>query len=669
VAAALLPAAAPPQTGDDEAVSRARIESALAAARPALVRLTVVSVQYRDGRAVRFPSSGSGVVVTDEGDLLTNFHVAGHSARIQATLADGRVVDADVVAHDPLTDLSVLRLRLAAGEPAVPPAQLAAGEPEVGEPVLALGSPLTLSSSVTSGIISNTRRVFTDFVGTRLEDLDLGGEPTGLFTQWIQHDALILPGNSGGPLVDLDGRVVGINELGGSGVGFAIPAAIAREVLRQALESGRVRRSDLGFGVLPVAKLGRERGALVSSIVPGGPADRSGLEPGDILLELAGKPVEVRFFEQVPELYRTIAALPIGAPVELAIERGDERRTLAATTVELDQALGEEAEIPELGVAVQEVTPQMARERQIEPRSGLLVTSLRPGLAAAEARPPVQPDDLLVSVGGAPVSTIAALERRLADAGGEIVLELRRDDEELLALAKLESSRSLRSGGELPKAWLGIQTQVVTPALAGALGDSGLHGFRVSEVLPWSAAEKAGLRVGDLIRGVDGEELESAREQDAENLRRAIEERTIGDAVALDVLRSGEPLRLELTLEARPRGSEEARTARAEELGFAVRDLTLFDRVEFHWERGQDGVLVTEVAQGGWAQMAGLDPNDLVLAVAGRPTGDVAAFGEAIAGVVRGRTAVIQIFVRRGPRTHFVFVEPAWRAAAKSGEE
>ena len=111
---------------------------------------------------------------------------------------------------------------------------------------------------MTLGIVSNAHRVFTDFTGSELSDVELeGGETTGWLTQWIQHDALILPGNSGGPLVNLAGEVIGINELGGGGIGFAIPARVAADVLRHALADGTVRRSFLGFAALPVAKLGR----------------------------------------------------------------------------------------------------------------------------------------------------------------------------------------------------------------------------------------------------------------------------------------------------------------------------------------------------------------------------------------------------------------------------
>lgn len=437
---------------DPAEVSRARIESALVVIRPALVQLTVVSERYSEGRAVRYPSAGSGVIVSADGLVLTNYHVAGRSTRIQATLIDGDIVGVDVVAHDPLTDLSVLRLQPRPDRAPFAFARFAARAPEVGEPVLALGNPLTLASSVTLGIVSNTRRVFTDFTATQLEDLDLDGEPTGLFTQWLQHDALILPGNSGGPLVDLDGDIVGINELGGAGIGFAIPGRLAQKVLASALAEGRVRRSDLGFTVLPVAKLGRSSGALVASIAPDGPAAKADLLPGDVVLAVAGEPVTVRFFEEVPSFYSRIADLAVGSEVGLSIERGGATRELRLRTAELEPAFGAEAEVPRLGVTVQEITTSMARVRQIPPRAGLLITSVRAGSPAATSRPTINAGDVLTGFAGQPVRTVVDFESAVkAQPAGELLMELLRDDEKLLTVGKLDDKPPAPQGGSCPR--------------------------------------------------------------------------------------------------------------------------------------------------------------------------------------------------------------------------
>ena len=679
VAGAWLCAAAAP--ADRLALPTAQeVEIAVAAVYPALVNISAVSRDFAEGRAMRFPSAGSGVLVSEQGHVLTNFHVAGNSTRIRCTLTDGRIFDADVVAHDPLTDLSVLRLRAAGTPPggAAParlePARLAVDAAvAIGDPVLALGNPFALSSSVTLGIVSNAHRVFTDFTGSELSDVELGdGETTGWLTQWIQHDALILPGNSGGPLVNLAGEVIGINELGGGGIGFAIPARVAADVLRHALADGAVRRSFVGFSALPVAKLGRETGALVSSVTPGGPAEAAGLVAGDILLALNGEKVEARFFEQVPELYRRVAELPIGGTAKLAIERRGEPHEIVVTTREMERLRGEKGELRALGISAEELTGPLALARNLRVKAGLLVTGLRPGQAASTARPQVVAGDVVVAVDGQPVATLAALEARLAEArkrtkepaagGGEgrVLLKLLRGDQEILTLVRLPETRTGRWGGELPRAWLGILTQVVTAELAEALGRPGTRGYRVSEVYPWTNAARAGLRVGDLLVGLDGEEFTASRSQDADDLRRAVEQRRIGDTLRLAIVRDGHEHEISVQLESRPAASEETRRSRQEEFEVAVRDLTLLDRSDNHWERDQGGVLVADVTSGGWAHMAGLRIDDLVLSLNGGPVGDVAQFEKRMAEISAARPATVEVFVRRGAGTHFLFIEPEW---------
>jgi serine protease Do len=205
-----------------------------------------------------------------------------------------------------------------------------------------------------------------------------------------------------------------------------------------------------------------------------------------------------------------------------------------------------------------------------------------------------------------------------------------------------------------------VRTQVVTPELGRLLGTPELRGFRITEVYPWTGAAGAGLEIGDVIVALDGEPVEGVRVQDAENLARAIESRAIGDEVEIGLLRGGVERRIRLRLEARPDSAEEARSARQQELEFAVRELTFEDRIERHLDREQAGVVVTEVTSGGWAQMAGLAPADLILELGGRPVADVADFERRMAVLLAQQPPVIPVFVRRGWRTHFVFLEPEW---------
>ncbi|HVS02104.1 MAG TPA: PDZ domain-containing protein [Thermoanaerobaculia bacterium] len=651
------------------AVTAADVARVRGAVYPALVNLTVVHERFAEGRALRYPGAGSGVIVTPEGHVLTNYHVAGHTTRIDCTLTDGRVFEAEVLVDDPLTDLSVLRLRAPPGAAPFPYARFGDSSAlTVGDPVFAMGNPLALSSSMTQGIVSNTARVFTDFTGSEMAELDLGeGQPSGLLTRWIQHDALILPGNSGGPLVDLQGGIVGINELGGAGFGFAIPSAIAREVLQAALAHGELRRGWLGFTVLPVRRLGLEEGALVASVLAGSPAAAAGVEPGDVLLRLGGEPVAVRFFEEVPLLYQRVAALRPGRQVTLVIDREGERRELQARTEPMPPFQGEEGELRELGLTVQEITPPMALDLGLAEPTGVLITGIRAGSPADAALPRLARQDVLVTVEGSAVQGLAPLRSRLAELApdGELLVAVRREGEVLLSVVPPPRQPRGAWGGELPRPWVGIRTQVLLPELSRELGWAEGRGFRVTQVYPWTAASEAGLEVGDVVTALDGEALEPARVQDADDLRRRIEELYVGDTVQLTVRRDGRQRTVALPLEPRPPDAEEVPRAVQPELEFAVREATFYDRARRQWPPGVAGVVVTEALRGGWAQMAGLRLDDLILEVDGRPVPDVGAFENVLGEVLAARSRVVRIFLRRGARTHFVLIEPDWEEVSR----
>jgi serine protease Do len=643
---------------------RRDIERARDKVYPAVVNILAVTRYFGEGRAQRAPSGGSGVIVTPQGHVLTNYHVAGNSTRITCSLTTGEKLEATVVAHDPLTDLSILKLR-ADPKRRFPYAPLGNSDAlKVGEYVLAMGNPLMLSSSATLGIVSNTRRVFTDFTQTDIEEIELDeGETTGLLTRWIQHDALILPGNSGGPLVNLKGEVVGINELGAGGMGFAIPSNLARQVLQQVLQRGRVQRGWLGVTVLPVEKLGRKTGALVSSVFPGSPAQKAGIQPGDIILSLNGSATDVRFFEEVPLFYQKMAALPVGRKVTIRLLRGGNVRTVTAVAAQWERARGDEDEFREAGITAQNITRAMVVARKLSTQQGVLVTGVRPGYPFDNARPNLKRGDIITSIGGTPTANLTALRKALgmaAKSGGEAVVHFRRGEEHLITLVKLTTPPPETMGGELAKPWLGVKTQVVTSEVAKAVGAAGARGFRITEIYPWTEASKAGLRIGDIILAVNDTELEASRPQDADELRRVIEDLSVGERVELTVLRAGKPQKVTVTLEETPASAETARRVRQREFEFVVRDITMLDRMENRWGRDQKGVLVVECTSGGWASLAGLRADDLILSINGAPVADTRAFEQLMARIVRERPKVTRLFVRRDGKTHFVFIEPDW---------
>ncbi len=253
-------------------------------------------------------SLGSAVVFTGDGFLLTNAHVVGHASSGTAAFADGTSAQFRVVGADPLSDLAVLR----ANGPTPEAAEL--GEADhlvVGQLVVAVGSPLGLAGSVTAGVVSALGRSLPAR-GRLIEDV-------------IQTDAALNPGNSGGALADANAKVVGINTaVAGVGLGMAVPVnATTRRIISTLMQDGRVRRAYLGLitmpGPVPAGwrqRLGRTTGALVADVIRGGPADRAGLRPGDLLLTAGGKPVKT-----AQDLQRLMFADAIGRPLPITVMR------------------------------------------------------------------------------------------------------------------------------------------------------------------------------------------------------------------------------------------------------------------------------------------------------------------------------------------------------------
>ena len=270
-------------------------------------------------------SLGSGVIASSDGYVVTNFHVVRGADAIVVRLADQGEYQARLVGNDSKTDLALLKIE-GRGLPAMPFGD--SDRLEVGEPVMAIGNPFGLEQTVTTGIVSAKER----FIGS------------GPYDDFIQTDASVNPGNSGGPLVDARGALVGINtaifsQTGGSvGIGFAIPVNIAKDVLRQLRETGKVVRGYLGVAVMPVtpearksANLPASRGALVAEVVPGSPAAAAGLKPADVIVRYQGEEIQ-----DPRDLTRRVAATPPGSSVRLDVIRpGGTETTVTARVSEL----------------------------------------------------------------------------------------------------------------------------------------------------------------------------------------------------------------------------------------------------------------------------------------------------------------------------------------------
>lgn len=647
-----------------EAVTRARDK-----VYPALVNIAVVARQFVGGRERRAPGAGSGVIVSPAGHVVTNFHVAGDATRITCRMPDGEEMDADILCGDPFTDLCILKLRLDqrrhTGRP-LPFASIGDSDLlQVGDYVLAMGNPRSLSSSVTLGIVSNTKRVFTSFTGDSIQALDLDGYQTGIFNQWLQHDALIQPGNSGGPLVNLRGEVIGINTRGGSGVGFAVPSTTVRYVLNQALTFGepRVRRSWVGLAVVPVKDLDREDGALVASVFPGGPADKAGIKPGDVLLRIEDGQVSVRGLEDIPLLLARMADLPRNQKSRFVYERGGEVHAVQVDVAPLQDSRGEERAFRIGNFSAMDITEPMAFARNYPSASGVLMTSMRAGSPPDAAKPSLRGGDVILEVNGEAVNDLDTLDEILRKnrRSKELSVRFRRGKRDMITVWDMSDKPKRRGSAELAKPWLGVQTQVLTPEVAKAIGLEGKKGYRVTWVLPGKAAARAGIQAGDVITHMRGEALDADSLADAELLKRKIEERQIGEVVPFQVIRNGKELELKVELDETPITSMDVKTAKDELLEYAVRELTYMDRVQQDLDLEKDGLVVGEVTSGGWASIAGLRSGDVLITINDQPIESIRQFKAMAKRVANEKPKRIKIFVRRGRTTAFVFVQPDWQ--------
>ncbi len=378
-------------------------------------------------RRQRIQGAGSGFVISPEGFIVTNNHVVEGAREVKVTFASGDEYAAKVVGRDSKVDLALIKVEPKGSLPSV-----TLGDSDtlrVGDWVLAIGNPFGLEGTVTAGIVSAKGRV-------------IGAGP---YDDFLQTDAAINPGNSGGPLFNLRGEVVGINSAivaGGQGVGFAIPINLAKTLLPQLREEGRVTRGWLGVVIQPVTpslarslKLKEARGALVADVVPDSPAARAGLKQGDVITHVQGRKIE-----EANALPRLVAGLKPGTKVELGVLHDGRTQTVTVTLgrmpdeEQVASPRGEEDDhAARVGVALAEVPRALARQLDLPPGRGALVTAVEPGSPADRAG--VRPGDVLVEVNRQPVaSPQAAVEAiRKAPASEPLLVRIAREGGQLYA--------------------------------------------------------------------------------------------------------------------------------------------------------------------------------------------------------------------------------------------
>ncbi len=386
------------------------IRDAKQAVFPTVVFVRAVRETLQGGQTLRQEVSGSGVLISPAGEFLSNWHVIDKAQEIRCMLHDGRAFSARVLASDKDLDLALLQLEWPpeSGEP-LPYARLGNSDAvEEGDFVMAMGAPWGLSRSVSIGIISSSRR----YLPTLSE-----------YNHWLQTDASISPGNSGGPLVNTEGDVIGINTRGiliGGDTGFAIPSSVIQELLPAMRQEGRINWNYTGLLFQPLNDFNRNiyfdytEGLMVASVDPASPAERAGILTGDRVLAIGEHPVTARFEEDLSDVRRSLGLLPLHVPVSFDLMRGAVAVQAWVTPVEKGTVEGDSLDCPRWDFTVKVInrfdTPDLFFYR----REGVFVYGVRhPGNAQ---RAGLQPRDIILEIDGSPVASLEEVRQHHAQA-------------------------------------------------------------------------------------------------------------------------------------------------------------------------------------------------------------------------------------------------------------
>jgi len=366
---------------------------------------------------------GSGFVISRDGYILTNNHVVENAEKIKVKLANGKEFEGKVVGRDAKTDLALVKVE---GVPDLQPLSLGDSDDlKVGNWVVAVGSPFGLEQTVTAGIVSAKGRV-------------IGSGP---YDNFIQTDASINPGNSGGPLINMKGEVVGINTAiiaNGQGIGFAIPVNMAKEIVPQLEEKGHVTRGWLGVSIQEVTPglakslgLKENKGALVAQVVKGSPAEKAGIEQGDVILEFDRKPVA-----ESKDLPQQVALTPVGKTVTVKLSRDGKVIDRQVKVGEMEEK-AEMTKAPtshrSLGITVQNLTPEIAKGLGLKKDAGVVVARVEAGSPAADAG--IQRGDVIQEVNRSPVKDVGDFVQKMEKAKGKenVLLLIQRGQNSLFA--------------------------------------------------------------------------------------------------------------------------------------------------------------------------------------------------------------------------------------------
>jgi len=369
----------------------------------------------------------------------------------------------------------------------------------------------------------------------------------------------------------------------------------------------------------------------------------------------------------MPDFMRLATSLPIGKEVTATVKRGAKEFTTRLVPTERGELYPNQQEIKQWGLTVRNFSLLAAREMKRATLDGVLVTSVRPGGPAGEANPPMEAKDVIVGVNQTRIKNVQdliELTRKLTRNQAEpvpVVATFERKAMRYLAVVKVGIEELKDPGLEVTKAWLPVETHVISRDIAKQLGQPELKGFYLTRVYPGSGAQKAGLKPGDFIVAVDGERLTASGPEHEDELSALIRQYDIGKTVELTVLRDKTELKIPVELARSPRVQREMKTYRNDDFEFTARDVSFFDRAEEQWNSDQRGALVTDVKPGSWAELGSLYVEDLILEVDGQPVENVDALRQRMEQVASAKKTTIVMKVLRGIHTTYLEIEPNWK--------